>query len=137
MAEFFLWAAAAGVGAITYYGAKKSGMFDEVPREPEARLTHFNSEVIGLLKRELVGAPLESVTAQRVEYRSGERTNAIWFEAGQIHCTCDSATPPYPLGALGQAHFSLEKDQLSILLVSCEQEGLEHRSELTLGVRPL
>jgi hypothetical protein len=135
MAEVSLWAAAGGVALFSFGMAKKLGLLDPVPRDPVARVAHYSSNVLSVVKDQLIGAELESWEAHRVAYSREGKRGSIWVENGVVHCRLGDGLEVFPIGDQGSLTFAWEGGQMSIEIHTAESDGAERTS--TVSVRML
>jgi hypothetical protein len=136
MAELYIWAAAGTFALVGYGTARKLGLFDEVPRDPKARVAGYASVALSVVKEQLIGSSLESWSEQRVEYVQRGARSCLWVEDGALCFRSGPSQESFPLGDLGRLSFALSGDEMSIEIVTAETGGAEHSSQLTVRVLP-
>lgn len=137
--EVLLWAAAGGFAAAGYRMAKKLGLFDEVPRDDQARAAFYSSNALVTIKDQLFGSEIVSCGADRVVYLRRGKENVLWSETGTLcHCSDGHQEQRLSLGDLGRVVFSLVGDkEISVEITVSETQGGEHFSQVAIRVLPV
>lgn len=136
MAEVYMWAAAGGFALFGYTMAKRLGLLDEVPRDPKARVASYSSNVLMVVKDQLFGAQLLSLTSERVDYIHKGARSSLWVENGALQCLYGKEQESFPVGDLGKLVFTLIGDEVSVQIVTSETDGAEHSTQVHVRVLP-
>jgi hypothetical protein len=112
--------------------AKRLGLLDPVPRDPTARVAHFSSNVLCVVKDQLIGAELESWETRRVDYFRGGKRGAIWVDGGVVWCRLGDGQESFPLGDRGSLTFAWEGNEMSVTIHTAESGGAERTSNVSV-----
>lgn len=135
MAEMALWAVAGGFALASYSMAKRLGLLDAVPRDPQARVAHYSSAALSVVKDQLIGSELEDWELERVSYVKAGQRSCLWVEEGALHCRHGDRTETFPVGDKGHLAFSLEGEDMSVKIYAAESSGAERTSHASVRVR--
>ena len=134
MAEMLAWAAAGAFCLVGYGMGHRLGLFDEVPRDPKARVASYSSAVMLVFKDQLFSAHLEAWSPQSIQYVKENKTGLLWVENGALHCRHGAEKGSFPIGDLGNLRFSLDGHDLSMEIFAAETNGAEHSAQISVRV---